>query len=71
MSDKSQPLEPKVYFKKQIEQITNRSIQTLRRWWEKNNFPKPILLSGRLSWHADTIEQWIKQNVQEVPHEQL
>lgn len=56
-------LKSKIYFIKDAEQITRRDRQTLRRWWGKNIFPKPTLVSNRLAWQADVIEQWINENI--------
>ncbi len=56
-------LKPQIYFIKDAEQIIGRNRLTLRRWWEKNNFPKPILINNRLAWHAETIEEWINKKV--------
>jgi prophage regulatory protein len=54
---------PKIYFIKDAEQVIGRNRQTLRRWWEQNNFPKPTLIANRLAWQAEVIEHWINQNV--------
>lgn len=54
---------PRLYFIKDTEQIIGRSRQTLRRWWIKNYFPKPILLNKRLAWEVSVIEQWISENL--------
>lgn len=59
-------LKPKIYFIKDVEEITRRNRITLRRWWEKDLFPSPALINNRLAWHADVIEHWIAQNVQGV-----
>lgn len=69
MTAHSQPLKARLYYKKHVEQITNRSIQTLRRWWERNLFPKPTLINSRLAWQSEAINQWINQNVQGVQNE--
>ena len=56
-------LSPKLYFIKDAEQIIRRNRLTLRRWWESEKFPKPQLISNRLAWHADVIDQWIDENL--------
>jgi prophage regulatory protein len=56
----------RIYYIKDAEQVIGRNRLTLRRWWERNLFPKPTLISGRLAWDAEIIDQWIKQNVQGV-----
>ncbi len=56
-------LKPKLYFIKDAEQIVRRNRLTLRRWWESEKFPKPTLISNRLAWHADVIDQWIDENL--------
>ncbi len=61
-------LKPKIYFIKDAEQIIGRNRLTLRRWWEKDNFPKPTLINNRLAWHAETIEKWINQKIQHEPN---
>jgi prophage regulatory protein len=62
-------VKPKVFFIKDAELITGRNRLTLRRWWERNFFPKPTLINSRLAWRAEDIEQWINQHVQGVRHE--
>lgn len=59
-----------ILFIKDAEQIIGRNRLTLRRMWTTGRFPKPILINNRLAWHADVIDQWIKQNVQGVRNEQ-
>ena len=62
---KSEPLSSKkIYYIKDAELITGRNRLTLRRWWKKSQFPKPILLSRRLAWLAETVDQWISQSMQ-------
>lgn len=56
----------KIDYISDVEAKVGRHRLTLRRWWEKNNFPKPTLISGRLAWDTDVINKWIKQNVQGV-----
>jgi prophage regulatory protein len=55
-------LKPKIYFIKDVEEITRRNRITLRRWWEKDLFPSPVLINNRLAWHVDVIDQWIHEN---------
>tara|TARA_R110000868_G_scaffold162538_2_gene393897 strand:+ start:9812 stop:10021 length:210 start_codon:yes stop_codon:yes gene_type:complete len=62
-------LNPKIYFIKDVEQIIRKNRLTLRRWWNKEQFPKPSYINGRLAWHSEVIEQWISQNVKGVQHE--
>lgn len=53
-------LNQKYYFSKDIEKLTGQNRFTLRRWWEKNQFPKPIqLVNNRLVWPKEVIEQWM------------
>lgn len=49
----------KIYFKKQIQQVVNLNIQTIRRMWQRGDFPAPIMINRRCAWHADTISQWL------------
>ena len=56
-------LKPKLYFIKDVEQIVRRNRLTLRRWWESEKFPKPILINNRLAWLADVIHQWINEHL--------
>lgn len=51
----------KILYIKDVEKIINRNRLTLRRWWAKDQFPKPISISGRLAWHVDTINAWIEK----------
>lgn len=56
----SHELKQEVLYIKDVEHITGRNRLTLRRWWEKGEFPKPIKLhSSVLAWHANTIQAWI------------
>lgn len=58
----------KIYFIKDAEELTRRNRQTLRRWWEKNQFPKPTLISNRLAWEAQTLHHWIKESFPQGQH---
>lgn len=49
----------RIYFKKHIQQLVNLNIQTIRRMWQRGNFPTPIMINGRCAWHADVIDQWL------------
>lgn len=53
-------LKSEICFIKDVEKITGRNRITLRRWWEKNTFPKPTLINGRLAWKVDTIKAWLQ-----------
>jgi len=55
-------LKPKLYFIKDVEQVVRRNRLTLRRWWENEKFPKPILIGNRLAWQAYVIDLWISEN---------
>ena len=46
----------------QTEKITGIKRKTLRRWWEKNKFPKPTDFNGRLYWRESTINTWLNTN---------
>lgn len=63
MATRVTSLEPKIYFIKDVEEITRRNRITLRRWWECEKFPKPILINNRLAWHTDVIHQWINEHL--------
>lgn len=53
-------LRQKILFIKDVEQIIGRNRLTLRRWWTKDKFPKPVKLNDTvLSWYYEDIEQWI------------
>lgn len=56
-------LYPRLYFIKDVEQIVRRNRLTLRRWWESEKFPKPILINNRLAWRTDVIHQWINEQL--------
>lgn len=63
-NDNLQKLSQKVLFITDLEQIMGRNRLTLRRWWLDGNFPEPVKLNGTtLAWHADSINNWINQNV--------
>lgn len=52
----------KIYYIKDVEEITGRSRMTLRRWWLKGKFPMPAILHGsRLAWSVKDIEKWINE----------
>ncbi len=53
-------LEAKIYFIKDVEDLTGRSRTTLRRWWDNGLFPKPVHINSRVAWSAQVIEEWIK-----------
>lgn len=53
-------IKQEVLYIKDVEQITGRNRLTIRRWWEKGKFPKPIKLhSSVLAWHTQTIQTWL------------
>ena len=59
-----QIIKPKLLFIQDVEQIIGRHRLTLRRWWSEGKFPKPTKLNGTaLAWHADSVDQWIHQNL--------
>jgi predicted DNA-binding transcriptional regulator AlpA len=60
---------PKIYFIKDVEVIANMNRQTLRRKWKRKEFPEPTLLGARLAWSAETIHQWIEQNVRGIQND--
>jgi|HubBroStandDraft_6_1064221.scaffolds.fasta_scaffold244019_2 prophage regulatory protein len=60
----SQKLKQAILYITDVEQITGRNRVTLRRWWEKEKFPKPIKLhSSVLAWNATTIQAWISTHI--------
>lgn len=60
----------KLLFIKDVEQIIGRNRLTLRRWWEKNKFPKPTKLNNSvLAWRSDVIYQWINNNLSANDHD--
>ena len=40
------------------EKLAGKPRKTLRRWWEKNKFPKPTKFNGRLYWRTSAILKW-------------
>ncbi len=66
MATRNTSLKPKIYFIRDAEEVTRRNRLTLRRWWQKKLFPLPSLINNRLAWDAEVIDQWIKDNTQEV-----
>lgn len=51
---------------KDVEQIIGRNRLTIRRWWEKGQFPKPTKLhSNVLAWKVTAIQSWINENIKE------
>lgn len=66
------PINPKIAFIVDVENITGFHRSTLRRKWESGTFPRPTLLDGtRLAWQMEAIEQWIKDKFQGDINEQL
>lgn len=60
MNSKSN-LPPKIYFKKQIQQLLNLNIQTIRRMWNRGEFPRPLMINKRCAWRASEIHQWLSE----------
>lgn len=52
------------YRLEEVEKIIGRTRMTLRKWWVKNLFPKPILVNNRLAWKSTEIETWINKTLQ-------
>ncbi len=46
----------------QTENIIGINRKTLRRWWEKDKFPKPVKFNSRLYWRQSTIDVWLQDN---------
>lgn len=63
MITSNKPNPRQIDFISDAERKTGRSRQTLRRWWESENFPKPKLLNNRLAWRSEVIDKWINQNI--------
>ena len=58
---KDKEMSQKILFINDLEKIIGRNRLTLRRWWLKG---KPVKLNGTaLAWHAETIHEWIRQNI--------
>lgn len=55
-------LTPRIYFIKDAEALTRRNRLTLRRWWMRDLFPRPSLISKRLFWKAEAIDQWVNEH---------
>jgi prophage regulatory protein len=51
---------PKIYFIKDAEQIVGRNRLTLRRMWQRDEFPKPIKINNRVAWLSSVIDEWLK-----------
>lgn len=64
MATNLNPALQKLYFIKDAERLIGRNRLTLRRWWKKKIFPEPILISNRLAWHAETVNEWINNHIQ-------
>ena len=61
---KSSDLLPQVLFIADLEKIIGRDRLTLRRWWVKGKFPKPVKLNGTtLAWSTKIIDEWIDQSL--------
>lgn len=56
-------LKAAMFFIGDIESITRRSRRTLRRMWDKGEFPKPVIINKRCAWKRETVEQWIEKNM--------
>ncbi len=64
--ESNRSLHGKIYFKKHVQQLLNLNIQTIRRMWQRGEFPKPIMINGRCAWRSHVIDQWL--NDLEVKH---
>ena len=40
------------------EEFSGVNRKTLRRWWEKDKFPKPTLVEGKLYWLDSALNDW-------------
>ena len=49
----------KLLFKKHVQNLLNLNIQTIRRMWNRGEFPKPIMINGRCAWRSDVIKEWL------------
>lgn len=64
--DTSQTVSKKILYIKDLERVIGRNRLTLRRWWERNKFPKPVMLNNRLAWPTGIVDQWITLNTHGV-----
>jgi predicted DNA-binding transcriptional regulator AlpA len=48
------------------EKFTGINRKTQRRWWEKNKFPKPVLLEGKLYWRESALNNWMNEKAEGV-----
>ncbi len=49
-----------IYYMRDITNIVNKKPLTIRKWWLKGKFPKPILLGGQCAWRKEIIDKWLK-----------
>lgn len=57
-------IQQQILFITDLEKLIGRGRLTLRRWGIDGKFPSPVKLHGTtLAWHADTVYQWIEQNL--------
>jgi prophage regulatory protein len=57
----------RILFITDVEEIIGRDRLTLRRWWVKGFFPKPVKLNGTtLAWSAKVIDAWINENLSDT-----
>lgn len=59
------PIPCKIYYIKQVEELTGRNRLTLRRWWEADRFPKPVMIGSRLAWNVELLNDWIRKLIKE------
>lgn len=56
-------IEPKLYFIKDVENLVRRNRQTIRRMYNRNEFPQPYKVNNRLCWLAEDLQKWINTHV--------
>ena len=56
------PIKRQLLYMQDVAKLTGKHPITLRRWWNKGIFPKPIKHSV-LVWKAETIFQWLNENI--------
>ena len=52
-------LKQKIYFISDVEKIIGRNRQTIKRWWKKGFFPKPISIGNHFGWDESVVQRWV------------
>jgi len=62
----NKPKKKRLMFIKEASDILGVKPITLRRWWTRGVLPRPSLISGRVCWRTEVIEQFINKSTAAV-----